>query len=145
MDHLEALNALDAKRGAEAQMAKAAHCPPWRHAIFGAIMAALVASPAFDFPVRTGILVAVLACIPIIIRSDRKRMGMFINGYRRGRTRWVTFGLLALWLPIYVLATYYALELHERRMPLILSALTFALATGGSIIWQRVFVREMGA
>ena len=60
MDHSEALSALDAKRQAEVQMAKAATCPPWRHALFGFLMAALVVSPAFDFPVRMLILILIL-------------------------------------------------------------------------------------
>lgn len=145
MDHSEALTALAAKRDAEAQMARAAKCPPWRHAIFGLMMGGLIASFAFEFAVRTAILVIVLACIPIIVQSDRKRTGMFINGYRRGKTRLVAFGMLILWLPLYGLSVYYGLELHDHVMPLVLGLAGFVMAVAGSIIWQRVFVREMGA
>jgi uncharacterized membrane protein YqaE (UPF0057 family) len=90
-------------------------------------------------------MVLVLACIPIIIQSDRKRMGMFINGYRRGKTRLVTIGILALWLPLYGVSVYYGLNRHDHLMPLLLGLVGFVLAVAGSIIWQRVFVREMGA
>ncbi|MGZ2411989.1 putative membrane protein [Sphingomonas sp. F9_3S_D5_B_2] len=145
MDHSEALSALDAKRAAEAQMARAANCPPWRHAVFGLMMGGLIASFAFEFAIRTAILVLVLACIPLIIRSDRKRMGMFINGYRRGKTRVVTFGLLALWVPLYALSVHYSLSRNDHQMPLLLGLIGFAIGTAGSVLWQRVFVREMGA
>lgn len=145
MEGLEARSALEAKRQAEAQMAKAAQCPPWRHVVFGLMMGGLIASFAFEFVIRTAILVIVLACIPIIVQSDRKRMGMFINGYRRGKTRVVTFGILILWLPLYALSVYYALDLHNHVMPLLLGVAGFVLAVAGSIVWQRVFVREMGA
>ena len=50
METAEALSALDAKRRAETQMAKAATCPPWRHGLFGLMMGGLVASPAFEIP-----------------------------------------------------------------------------------------------
>jgi hypothetical protein len=145
MENAEVLSALDAKRHAEAQMARAATCPPWRHAVFGLMMGALIASFAFEFVIRTAILVIVLACIPLIVRSDRKRMGMFINGYRRGKTRWVAFGILAVWIPIYAISVHYALDRHNHVVPLMLGLLGFVLGTAGSVLWQRVFVREMGA
>ena len=145
MNTLDARSALAAKQHAEAQMAKAAQCPPWRHAVFGLLMGGLIASFAFEFAIRTAILVLVLACIPIIVHSDRKRMGMFINGYRRGKTRLVAFGLLILWMPLYGLSVYYGLDRHDHVTPLLLGPVGFLMAVAGSVIWQRVFVREMGA
>ncbi|HYX46274.1 MAG TPA: hypothetical protein VE820_05580 [Sphingomicrobium sp.] len=145
MDSLDARSALAAKQHAEAQMAKAAQCPPWRHAACGLLMGGLIASFAFEFAIRTAILVIVLACIPIIIQSDRKRMGMFISGYRRGKTRLIAFGILALWLPLYGLSVYFGLERHDHVAPLLLGLVGFLITIAGSVIWQRVFVREMGA
>ena len=145
MESLDALSALDAKRHAEAQMAKAATCPPWRHAVFGLMMGGLVASPAFDMPVRMGILVILLALIPVIIQSDRKRMGMFINGYRRGKTRIVAIGILIVELSLYAVAVVRGLDHNDHVTPLVLGAAGVAIGIFGSMIWQRVFVREMGA
>ena len=145
MDRIEAMNALAAKRDAEAQMAKAANCPPWRHAAFGLMMAALIAAFAFDPTWRAAILALAILAVPLIIRSDRKRMGMFINGYRRGKTRLVTFGLLIVWMALYATGVHYALTRHDEVMPLVLAAVAFVICTAGSVLWQRVFVREMGA
>ena len=145
MENFEAASALDAKRHAELQMAKAATCPPWRHALFGLLMGALVASPAFDTVPRVAILVLILACIPLIIHSDRKRMGMFINGYRRGKTRLVIFPLLLIELSLYSLSVVRALDHHDHTTPLLLAVVAVAVGIAGSLIWQRVFVREMGA
>jgi hypothetical protein len=145
MDHSEALSALSAKREAEAQIARAATCPPWRHAAFGLLMGGLVASPAFGVAVRTAILVLILACIPLIIHSDRKRMGMFINGYRRGKTRIVTFGILIVELGLYTVSVIRGLGQNDHTTPLLLGVLGVLIGIGGSMLWQRVFVREMGA
>ena len=140
----EALSALDAKRDAERSLAAAAHCPPWRHAVFGAIMGTLVASPAVALPYRFGVLAVVLALIPLIVRSDRKRTGMFINGYRRGKTRWVTFAMLAAVLGLYAFSVHAALENGDRLTSVLLGLLAAVGASLGSVLWQRVFVREMG-
>ena len=145
METYEARSALDAKQFAEAQMARAATCPPWRHAVFGLMMGGLVASPAFDMPIRMSILVILLALIPIIIQSDRKRMGMFINGYRRGKTRIVALGVLAVELSLYGVAVVRGLDHHDRVTPLLLGVLGAVIGIFGSMLWQRVFVREMGA
>lgn len=145
METFEARSALEAKQYAEAQMARAATCPPWRHAVFGLLMGGLVASPAFDTPIRFAILGAILCSIPLIIRSDRKRMGMFISGYRRGKTRLVAFGVLAVELSLYAVSVYYGLDRHDHLMPLLLGLAGVLIGIAGSLLWQRVFVREMGA
>ena len=145
MQSMEARSALDAKQFAEAQMARAATCPPWRHGVFGLMMGGLVASPAFEMPVRMGILTALLLLIPVIIHSDRKRMGMFINGYRRGKTRVVAIGILVVELSLYAVAVVRGLDHHDSVTPLVLGAAGVVIGTIGSMIWQRVFVREMGA
>jgi len=145
MQSLEARSALDAKQFAEAQMARAATCPPWRHGVFGLMMGGLVASPAFEMPVRMGILTALLLLIPVIIHSDRKRMGMFINGYRRGKTRVVAIGILVVELSLYAVAVVRGLDHHDSVTPLVLGAAGVVIGIIGSMIWQRVFVREMGA
>lgn len=145
MDQSEALSALAAKHQAEVQIAKAANCPPWRHALFGLLMGGLVASPAFDFAMRSAILVIILCSVAVIVQSDRRRMGMFINGYRRGKTRVVAVATLIVELSLYSLSVYYGLELHDRLIPLLLGCAAVPIGAAGSVIWQRVFVREMGA
>ena len=145
MQSLEARSALDAKHFAEAQMARAATCPPWRHGVFGLMMGGLVASPAFELPVRMGILVALLLLIPVIIHSDRKRMGMFINGYRRGKTRIVALGILAVELALYFVSVVRGLDHQDHVTPLLLGIVGVLIGIAGSMLWQRVFVREMGA
>ena len=126
-------------------MAQAANCPPWRHAIFGLMMGALIATPALETPFRFAVLAILLCLIPLIIRSDRKRNGMFINGYRRGKTLFVVAGILAVELSIYAVSVYRGLELHDRVTPLLLGCAGVVVGVAGSLLWQRVFVREMTA
>ena len=145
METLDARSALEAKQYAEAQMARAATCPPWRHAVFGLLMGGLVATPAFELPIRIALLVILLATIPIIINSDRKRMGMFINGYRRGKTRVVAIGILIVELSLYAISVVRGLDHNDHVTPLVLGVVGAVIGVVGSKLWQRVFVREMGA
>jgi hypothetical protein len=145
MDQSEAMSALAAKRAAEEQLARACNCPPWRHAVFGLLMGALIASGAFDLVLRTTILVLILCCIPLIIHSDRKRMGMFINGYRRGKTRVVAVGLVAVELSMYLVGAYYGMVEHDPAVPLLLGLVGVVIGIAGSLLWQPVFVRELTA
>jgi hypothetical protein len=145
METLEAVSALDAKRAAEAQMARAVTCPRWRHAVFGLLFGGLIASVAFNTVGQYAILAVILCCIPLIIRSDRKRMGMFINGYRRGKTRVVALGILAVELSLYGVAVHRALDRGDHTTPLALALAGVLIGIAGSYLWQHVFVREMSA
>jgi len=137
--------ALMAKGAAEQDLARLAACPPWRHAAFAAIMAALVATPAAPLSLRFVVLALIFVAIVLIVQSDRRRLGVFVNGYRRGKTRLVTFPILALILLLYAASYHFALDRGQPMVSLALAAASFVIGYIGSTIWQRVFVRELGA
>lgn len=141
----QARAALDAKRSAERGLAAAVACPPWRHLLFGSLMGALIATPAFPPVARFAILAGILCAVALILRSDRKRLGVFINGYRRGKTRIVAVGVVAVELGLYALSVRYGRLRGDTLIPLLLAVLGVAIGTAGSILWQRVFRRELGA
>lgn len=141
----QAEQALAAKDDIERQLAKAATCPPWRHLVFAGMMAALVATPVLELPFRMAALALIFVCIGLVVQSDRKRLGMFINGYRRGRTRLVTFPMLVIDLLLYAASVYFAEQTGKETMSLLLAVAAFLVSLVGSILWQRVFARELGA
>lgn len=141
----EARFALAAKGAAEQNLARLSLCPPWRHAAFAAVVAALVASPAVSLPLRFGVIALVFVAIALIVQSDRRRLGVFINGYRRGRTRLVTFPMLAVILALYAGSFYFGDTMGRPAISLAFAAISFAVGYAGSVIWQKVFVRELGA
>jgi hypothetical protein len=141
----EARAALAAKGAAEQNLAQLSLCPPWRHAAFAAVMAALVVTPVFPLPLRFGVLALVFVAIALIVQSDRRRLGVFINGYRRGKTRLVTFPMLAVILALDFASFHFGVTRHQPAISVALAAAAFAFAWVGSVLWQRVFVRELGA
>jgi hypothetical protein len=140
----QARAALDAKGSAEQNLARAAVCPPWRHAVFGLVMGSLVATPALPLPLRLAALALILIGIGLIVRSDRRRMGMFVNGYRRGKTLVVSLALLAIVLALYMFSVRAATD-GDHATPLLFGAAALGVSVVGSVIWQRVFVAELGA
>ena len=137
--------ALMAKGAAEQDLARLATCPPWRHAVFAGMMAALVATPAVPLALRFVLLALIFAAIALVVQSDRRRLGVFVNGYRRGKTRLVALPMLALILLLYAASCYFALDRGQPMISLALAAASFVIGYIGSMIWQRVFVRELGA
>ena len=144
MTYDEARAALAAKTLAEQDLARIGTCPPWRHAAFAALETALVLSPAVPLVWRFAILAALLVGLTLIVRSDRRRLGVFINGYRRGRTRLVVVPLLLAVLVLYVVSTIAALNWHQPWISVTCAAIAFPVCYVGSAFWQSVFRRELG-
>ena len=136
--------ALESKSAAERDLSRLALCPPWRHAAFAATEAALVATPALVLPLRFVVLALVGIAVWMIVRSDRRRLGVFINGYRRGRTRLVTFPMLAIFLGLYLSSVHFGLTRQLPAICVVLAGVAFVVGYVGSMLWQRVFVHELG-
>jgi hypothetical protein len=140
----DAAEALAAMRASQARLAAAADCPPARHLAFGAVMGCLVATPALPTLYTLVAEAVLIVCVALIVRWDRRRTGMFINGYRSGRTRPITFAMLAIFLALYLASVWLARERGIHWAPVAIGVLTAGLAYYASILWQRAFRREMG-
>jgi hypothetical protein len=143
MDEQMAREALAGVEGAQARLAGAVECPPWRHAAFGAVMATLVGGAALPLVFQMTATAIAMAAIAWLARDDRRRTGVFVNGYRKGATRGVALTLLGVTLVLMVA------ELHLRETGgAVLSRVAIALiagvfATVASVVWQRAYVREL--
>lgn len=139
----EARAALEAMRSTQAQLASLADCPPWRHAAFGAVMGLLVLSMAFSQPLQAAMFVVAMAGVALIARNDRKRYGVFVNGYRAGATLPLTLGLLASMLGLIALQVWLKQAGAEVWWGVAVGAVAFGIGVGASLWWNRIFRREM--
>lgn len=144
-DSTEAAEALAAMRDSKARLARTASCPPERHMAFAAMMGVYVAAPAAPSWAMLTMEAGVLVAAAFVIRWDRRRTGLFINGYRRGRTRPVIAVLLAAMLSLYMTGYWLAKARGVVWAPLALAPLGVLLGYFGSAWWQRVYARELGA
>ena len=144
MDSYEAAAALAGVEVTHERLAQqVGQCPPWRHAAFGAVMALLVGSATVSMPVQLAGTALGMGLTAWIVMDDRRRYGVFINGYRRGATLPLTFALL-----LAVIALMFA-ALRAREggwspwSKAGIGVLAFAVATWASVVWQRVYMREL--
>lgn len=138
-----ALQALNDARAVQAGVASRMRCPPHMHLAFGLIMGAMVAGPAAPSPYNFVVLVLALAGVAAMFRYQRKRFGFFINGYRRGRTLWVTLPLLAITEAMLFGGLWLKLERNLAWPSLVFGAVTVVFATMASYAWQAVYRGEM--
>ena len=144
MNPIEARAALDGIDDAQRALAlKATYCPPWRHAAFGAILAALILGIGLGSLWQGLLSLVAMLALMLLATSDRRRYGLFVNGYRKGATLPVTLALLGA-----LLAAIFG-EIHAREAGLSLATkfgiagIAFMIAVAASVVWSRVYRREL--
>jgi len=140
----EAAEALAAMQASQARLAAAANCPPERHLIFGTLIGALAATPALPTPYVFVVEALVFIGIFLVVRWDRRRTGLFINGYRAGKTLAVTFTTLAVFFALYAASVWLSFDRHLPLASLACGLVAAAVGYISSVQWQRMFRREMG-
>lgn len=143
MSPAQARAALDKVGRTRAQMVAICDCPPWRHAAFGSIFAVLIGSISISSAAQIVGSVIVLAMTCLLIVHDRRRYGVFVNGYRRGATLPLTLTYVGVMIVLVASSMFMRLNDFSLWSKLALAAIAFALATGLSVKWSRVFRREM--
>lgn len=145
MEHDHARAALEAARAATESLERTARdaCPPWRHAAFGLVMALLVLSVSLPMPLQSALFLTGMGAVAALAAWDRRRSGIFVNGFRRGRTLPLSLALMGA-----MIALVFA-EVHAREVVLGtatrlgIAAIAFILACLASVQFQRVYLREL--
>jgi len=139
----EAAAALEAMQASRERLAAAANCPPARHLAFAGLMGGMVAAQGAPEPINFGLDALLLIGVALVVMWDRRRTGMFINGYRAGPTRPVTFGLLAFTLATLALCDWLMFSYDLRWAPLVGGVVVAVVAYFASSIWQRIYLRDL--
>lgn len=139
----EARAALASAYETRRKLAAAGNYPPGRHIAFGLLIAFHNALPLLTS--WNGIVQLLLfsAAIFAIYRWDLKTYGVFINGWRRGKTLWVSIFLVTGIMVLFAAQMQLRLTSPGSWLSFGLLALAFAFGTAGSVLWARVFRREM--
>jgi len=139
----ERSDALRLMASANQSMATRLQPPAWYHLALGLLVGSFVA-------LREGPMMWTFAALPIhavalavLVRIKRNRMGMFVNGYRRGRTRWVALGALMLSMTVIMAATYAELELRLFGAYLVAGAAIVAIFTTMGPLWLGAYRRDL--
>lgn len=143
MDEQEAARSLDMMRATRGALAARTRWSLARHAAVGLLLGALIAGYALPGSLPVMVVVVCLGATFAIVGRDRRRDGFFVNGYRPGRTRRITFTLVA----IAFAALVSAILLKERYgldwAPVAIGIVLAVVATIVSIAWERVYRQEL--
>jgi hypothetical protein len=143
LDEQDAHEALRAVKTVQGRLATRARWSWQRHAAFGLLMGGFVAS--YALPPVGRVIATLLCCLALvaIVVSDRRRDGFFVNGYRAGRTRWVTAVLLVVALGM-LAAAMIGRSRGWEWAPIAAGSFLVVFATGASMAWERVYREELG-
>src|SRR5690606_29212662 len=84
-----------------------------------------------------------LAGVAWLVTDDRRRYGMFVNGYRKGRTLPLTLLLVAVMLGAMGIQIYARAQGLPLWVKLAIAGGAFVVAMVASIGWTRVYEREL--
>ena len=139
----QAAAALEAMRASRERLAAAANCPPARHLAFAGLMGAMVASQAAPPMATIAIEALLLVGVGLLLAWDRRRTGMFINGYRVGRTQPVTLSLLLFALAMLAVGIWLKAENGLVWAPLACGLVVAVVSYVASAFWQRIYRHEL--
>ena len=140
----EARAALAAVTAAQARLAERSNWSLLRHAAAGALMALLLFAQSLGETAMIAVYAVAAVLALLVAERDRRRDGMFVNGWRIDRTLWVTVPLLAFMITMVVLVRR-VIPAPQTASPLfwVLILLTALVVTGASMLWQRIYRNEL--
>ena len=146
MEREEAQAALEAVRNTDRQMAEKMSWPLWRHAAAGALQALFVITWATPMPFGALTMGLALAGIWLIGASDRKRHGMFVNGWSSKAARPAVLLAVAITLAGFV-AIFFLGDGINRWTPFAppVAGAVFVGVTLSSLWWQKLYQGELEA
>ncbi len=138
----EAQAALASLEQSRARLAREMEVPFLRHLAFAAIVAIMVL--AVGLRALQGLAPLGVVGLVLLIQWDRRRYGVFINGYRRGATLPLTLGLF-LFMVAAMSASLWGREHGHPWIGFASAGASFLVALGASYGWHAIYRREMGA
>jgi hypothetical protein len=140
----EGLAALDQIAAANRDMADRVKAPGWYSwslsLMMGGLVAMMEAPPLWLIAYEAAFLVG----LALLVRAYRRRTGVWIPGYRAGRTRWVAVGGAAVYLVIIITAVWLDREMGVRGACIAAGIAVAALTRLHCRLWERAYRRDLG-
>ncbi len=128
---------------AKSEMARRAVAPVWYHPALGLLIGGLVAvqgQPLWILGPYYGVFVLGLVGL---VRAYRAHTGVWVNGYRKGRTMIVSLGLAALIVAIMLASTWLVRTRGLTMAPFIAGVLATLVTTAGGFLWEIAYRRDL--
>lgn len=129
---------------ANREMAARAKAPPWFHWALGIGVGGLCAVQELPMPWPVVYYPFALFGFSWLVRAYRRHTGMWIPGYRAGRTRWVSFTSAALVAGIFLGSVAITRSTGLHGVNFAGGVLIAIIATLRGYAWERAYRRDLG-
>lgn len=145
VDPAEAARQLADLEQSRAELARRIVAPWWYHPALGLVTASMIAMLAAPLVWRLVHLAFVFGACWLLMRAYKRRTGVWVHGWRAGRTRWVSAGLAAVVLAVGLASVGLWLATGEVLIHFVAAGLVAVLVTAAGPLWEAAFRRDLGA
>lgn len=139
----DALRMMAEVEAANADLAERAKAPVWYHPTLGLLMGGLCAVQAAPIAGMFAYYAVFIAGLILLVRSYIKHTGLWIGGYRAGRTRLVAVGLAVITTGLMLLSAWLFHDRGERLAPFVFGGLVAVAVTIGGFVWEAAFRADL--
>lgn len=130
-------------RAANEELAKRAVAPVWYHPALGLLVGGLMAVQGADLSFVGAYYAAFSIGLVMLVAAYKKHTGLWINGYRSGRTRVVAIGL-ALTVTLIMLGSLWLQRSAGVTWAMVLGgAITAIITTAAGFLWEAAFRHDL--
>ncbi|WP_417495673.1 hypothetical protein [Maricaulis sp.] len=140
----DAARAIDAAKQASATSAGKVVAPIWFDLALSSIIAGMVLVLALPIPFLNLAQLFLFGALGLTVWLYRRRYGVWVSGWRAGKTRLIALSLFVLYLGILGVSLYSFHVLHLFWPMLVGAGVMFILAMIGSRIWMATYRAETG-
>ncbi|PZR35208.1 hypothetical protein [Caulobacter segnis] len=139
----DALRMLAEVEAANADMAERAKAPVWYHPVLGLLMGGLAVAQAVPIVWQYAYFPICGLGIWLLVKSYVRKTGMWVYGYRAGRTRIVAVALATLTGATMLTSGWLFHMKHVSYAPYVAGAIIAVMATIGGFVWEAAFRADL--
>jgi hypothetical protein len=130
-------------RAANAELARRAVAPVWHHPALGLLAGGLIAMLGQPAPLILAYeAVFGLGCWLLVV-AYKRRTGLWVSGYRKGRTRWLALALGAAYAVVAVTVLWAYRQMGVTWAPYAGGGLVAVVTTIQGFVWEAAFRRDL--
>ncbi|WP_372781615.1 hypothetical protein [Phenylobacterium sp.] len=140
----ERLDALEAIASANRQMAERAKAPGWYHPTLGVLAGGLLAVQELPTGWVFGYEALAVVAMGLLVAAYRRHTGLWIPGYRAGRTRWVAVGGAVTFVAVFLACVWVSRTTGVHGICALGGAVIAGLVTIKGRLWEKAYRRDLG-
>lgn len=144
ISELEGRKALEQIANANREMADRVKPPGWYNWSLSLGLGGLAAVQEAPLPVIFGYEVVFLGVVAVLVSAYRRKSGIWLPGYRSGRTRWVALGGAAAYAAVFLGGVFLYREMNIRGACVAAGLIVATLARFQCHFWQKAYRRDLG-